>query len=95
MANVTILVTLRIPDMPLELRMQKKLDGYCWVIQRGKHRLATSGRFYPDKRKLRLSLIGLVKSIQADNFDVYDDTEDVSLRTPRKRKTKDVQARSV
>lgn len=79
--------------MPLELRMQKKLDGYCWVIQRGKHRLATSGRFYKDKRMLRLALIGLVKSIQADNFDVYDDTEDVSLQTARKRNSKAFQAR--
>jgi len=72
--------------------MRKKLDGYCWVIQRGKHRLAVSGRFYPDKRMLRLALIGLVKSIQADNFDVFDDTEDVPLRASRKRKSKTVQA---
>jgi hypothetical protein len=67
--------------------MQKKLDGYGWVIQRGKHRLATSGRFYKDKRMLRLSLIGLVKSIQADNFDVFDDTDDGPLPSARKRKS--------
>jgi hypothetical protein len=70
--------------MSLELKLQKKLGGFQWKLTKGKHTMATSAHQYPSYRALRLSLISMIKSIQADNFIVYDETDDAPTR-PRKR----------
>jgi hypothetical protein len=59
----------------LRLELFKQGLFYRWRLCRKRRMLATSAPRM-NKRSLRLSLVALLKDIQADNFMVYDLTND-------------------
>jgi hypothetical protein len=69
----------------LRLELFKQGCDFRWRFRRGRRTLAFSTPRM-NKRSMRLSLVALLKDIQADDFMVYDLTNETPTKKPQPKK---------